>query len=797
MKRTLLASALLLAFSEGALAAPEPVWVEPENIDVINPVAKEGVDNTQNVHINNGNGTYYAAYSKNKETEVVNKGNIWVDVTGFPKKQLAGVFVTGVGAKGTNAGAIYVNGSLRDKVKGIKVNDGGTGINEGLIYVKNGSGMYDQRDGAAVTMINKGTIVTDGSQAYGIVYNGWNTSKVLTEASSVIIAKNGSKGVYIANEFNGMGSNGYGKTFSNEGLIQVEDASTGIYSKVTQNQITNNGRIEVTSEKGVGVNLASGADQTFTNKADAVMVTQGVAVKSQGKGNKVTNEGVIESTSETQAALYFSASANQSFSNTGTLVSAGTAVDASKSVDFTLALEGNSHIQGVLNLKSDATINVTDLVSTDEVLDLQNNELQTLNVKNSRIGFGGEGALQITNLGAEGDTASVALTDSRTLVVTNSTGALKVESDHLAESGALVSVENAANDVTVSFDGAVTDNVTTNLNEIKDLVAQQVQVEGAGSTTIFEEGMFNSGFSVAEDGTVIFNGPNRVMQSTLELATAAPLALNRILMNNVRKRLGDIRTTEGTSGAWARYDGGRLSGSSGLENDFNTIQVGVDTQPTADPVRFGLAFSYTTSDTDYARGSADMDAYSLAGYGVWFGERGQFVDVVARMATAKTDMVVDGNKKGSMDNVALSLSGEFGWRFDVANQFYVEPQIEGTYTYVEADNIELSDGSAYKIDAVDSFLGRAGVAFGMNCPNNKGNVYVHVSAVHEFLGDAAISGANGGVYKLDGKDTWVEYGLGANFNLTKSTYVWADVERTSGGVLDEDYRGTLGVRMAF
>lgn len=82
-----------------------------------------------------------------------------------------------------------------------------------------------------------------------------------------------------------------------------------------------------------------------------------------------------------------------------------------------------------------------------------------------------------------------------------------------------------------------------------------------------------------------------------------------------------------------------------------------------------------------------MDAYSLAGYGLWLGDNGQFVDVVARMATTKTDMTVDGTKKGEMDNVALSLSGEFGWRFDVMNNFFVEPQIEGTYTYVESDNL--------------------------------------------------------------------------------------------------------------
>ena len=330
----------------------------------------------------------------------------------------------------------------------------------------------------------------------------------------------------------------------------------------------------------------------------------------------------------------------------------------------------------------------------------------------------------------------------------------------------------------------------------KKLMGNVTGKDVAVSTNV-AEGMYNPAFGVDSKGNTHTASVNTLMESSLELASAAPLALNRILMNDVRKRLGDIRSAEGTSGAWARYDGGRLSGSNGLENDFHTIQVGVDTQPTANPVRFGVALSYTTSDSDYARGSADMDAYSLAGYGLWLGDNGQFVDVVARLASAKTDMTVDGNKKGSMDNVALSLSGEFGWRFDVANNFFVEPQVEATYTYVDADQLTLSDGSNYEYDAVDSFLGRAGVAFGMKCPNNKGNVYARVSAVHEFLGDKAVTGGNSTAYKLDGKDTWVEYGLGANFNVTPNTYLWADVERTSGGALDEDYRATLGVRYAW
>ena len=349
----------------------------------------------------------------------------------------------------------------------------------------------------------------------------------------------------------------------------------------------------------------------------------------------------------------------------------------------------------------------------------------------------------------------------------------------------------------------------TNTDMSKELTADEVKAEQAkkllgnviakdvDKQVVVDEGMYNGAFSVTNNGSTINHGPNSVMQSTLELATVTPLALNRILTNDVHKRMGDIRSMNGTSGAWARYDGGSLSSQSGLDNDFHTIQVGIDTVPTLDAPRFGVAFSYTKSDADYKRGSADMDVYSLAAYGLWMNDNGQFVDVVARLGSAKTDMTVDGDKKGSMDNIVTALSGEFGWRFNLVKSVYIEPQVELAYTHVDADDLSLSNGSTYRFDNANSLMGRAGFALGLQCPENGNTVYLRMSAVHEFLGDNAVTGGNGTVYEVDGKDTWVEYGLGANFNLNDATYLWADLERTTGGALDEDWRATLGVRYAF
>lgn len=335
---------------------------------------------------------------------------------------------------------------------------------------------------------------------------------------------------------------------------------------------------------------------------------------------------------------------------------------------------------------------------------------------------------------------------------------------------------------------------SVNVEEVKKMV-DRIVGQVADKSAAVNEGAYNGAISVDNQGNVTIT-TNSLMEDTLTLGGSSLLSLNRILMNDVRKRMGDVRAMEGTTGAWARYDGGRLS-ATGLQNDFNTIQVGADTLVPNTNWRVGLAASYTKGDNDFRRGSADLDAYMLTGYGLWMADNGMFADVVARLAKAENDMTVDGGAKaGKLDNRAYSLSGEFGWRFDLSNQYYVEPQAELTYTYVDSEDLDL--GSAqYKFDTMTSLLGRVGVATGIKCPNNKGDLYFRVSAVHEFDGDAKITGANGTSLTQDGKDTWVEYGIGGNFNLTPTTYFWADLERTAGATLETDWRATFGVRHAF
>lgn len=361
----------------------------------------------------------------------------------------------------------------------------------------------------------------------------------------------------------------------------------------------------------------------------------------------------------------------------------------------------------------------------------------------------------------------------------------------------------------ITGSGSVNDDVAGDLNELAsmitvddktgaevlkntDLKLESGDVFGETTGTINEEGKL-------EDVKTCVNMNN---VRIAEFAMRTPMQIARIESNDLRKRMGDIRSSEGVTGVWARYDGGRFSGGE-FENKFNKVQVGADTALAAYSSRLGLSFSYTQGDADMSGMSgisADTDAYSLAAYGMWFGEAGQFADVIGRVGTVDTDLATR-TYKTNYDQLMLSLSGEFGWRFDLTDTFYAEPSAELTYTRVDGETFK-ANGNTLGIDDYDSMVGRIGATAGLNCSQGRGGVYARFGVAHEFMGDGRFTAVNAAgtaadPIEVDGKDTWVEYAVGANFNITKQTYVWADLERTSGAEVDEDWRATIGVRHAF
>lgn len=510
----------------------------------------------------------------------------------------------------------------------------------------------------------------------------------------------------------------------------------------------------------------------------------GVEVSGQFLNNKATDGGAIYNaglaegdTNDTSGGKMTIADSvftgNAASGNGGAIYNAGTLILEGTNVFSGNTAEGEGadiYNVGTLTINGDTTM-AGGLVSSAEEASVEVNEA-TLSVG---------GTTEIGTLTGSGATLNVTSTE------------VSVTGNEIA-------------DLAVTASGNVNDSLGGGQNAATALIDK---VQGTGNVAKVElaeglvAGSLTADVVTGDNGEVqlsgVKEGTNSVQKATIEMAAAAPMMMSRILMNDVRKRLGDIRASEGTHGAWARYDGGKMSNDADFENKFNTIQVGVDTAAFSDSTRFGVAFSYTKGDSEFGRGESDMDAFSLAAYGTWMADNGMFADVIARVATVDNDLTVDGGLSAKSDNRLYSLSGEFGWRLPVNDKFFVEPQAELTYTYVNSDSFMLGNAN-YNVDSTDSLVARIGFVAGLKCPENKGDVYVRVSGVHEFLGDSSVTASMNGMSRTtetNGKDTWVEFGIGGQYNINKNTYVYADVERTAGGELDTDWRANVGVRYAF
>lgn len=315
----------------------------------------------------------------------------------------------------------------------------------------------------------------------------------------------------------------------------------------------------------------------------------------------------------------------------------------------------------------------------------------------------------------------------------------------------------------------------------------------------FEEGRLAGAVEASrkDDGSfTVVQKPNEKIEAVKTLSVLSALQW-RHDMNDLMKRMGELRTSPEGIGGWARVYGSEQA-HDGIDMKNASVQVGADAD-VGMGWKAGAAFSYTDGSSDMTAGSADHKAYGLAAYGTWLGEGGHFVDLIAKVSRLETDYGIKGTS-GSFENNAFSLSAEYGRHFELAGGAFVEPQVEVTWGRIMGDDFLNSEGVRIEQDDIDSLIGRMGVRAGFNFPKDKGLVYARASVLHDFKGESdavASLGAKSVRMSDDIGGTWGEFGVGANFRLTPDTYTYVDLERTTGGEVSEKWRWNVGVRHVF
>ena len=273
----------------------------------------------------------------------------------------------------------------------------------------------------------------------------------------------------------------------------------------------------------------------------------------------------------------------------------------------------------------------------------------------------------------------------------------------------------------------------------------------------------------------------------------------RAHMNDMNKRMGELRMANGEAGVWTRMVRGE-SEYEGAKMQYNQYQLGYDEKLSVDKRwTVGAAVTFAEGDGSYGQGSTEDKSTAFAIYGSKLNNDGTFVDLIARYAHLESDMEDGKYGNGDYSTNGMSVSAEFGKRIQQGNGLWVEPQVELTYGTVDSANFKLDKGYNAHFDSMDSFIARVGLSVGKDI--KQGNVYARASYLYDFDGETTslITNQNGigTPTPEDFGGGWWEVGVGANINLSKATYIYADVEKTFGGEVDTNWQWNLGVRYSF
>lgn len=376
--------------------------------------------------------------------------------------------------------------------------------------------------------------------------------------------------------------------------------------------------------------------------------------------------------------------------------------------------------------------------------------------------------------------------------------------------GEVSNTDGSTPSMTVKYTGITADDLSDVAADMKSLADQTIKVgeDGTGTQDAVDQtfnveegnirGAVTSGYDA--DGNLSTHQAKNAKLTDYGALNSMTFVQWRNEINHLTKRLGDIRASESSIGAWARVYGGesQWKSNSEIEMDHTTIQVGADYRINNHWI-VGGAFSYTDSDADLVKGQAKGDSYSLAAYATYMADGGSYLDLIARYGYLDNEMT-SGNMSVDTQSNAFSLSVETGHMFRIMEQAYIEPQIEVTYGFISGDDATASNGVRLDQDDFQSLITRVGVRTGFEFPEKAGTIYAMLSYSYDFLGDADGTASQGGLREALNEDLgggWVSYGIGAQFKLGDNAFAYGELERTSGGEIDNPYLFNVGFRWNF
>lgn len=321
-------------------------------------------------------------------------------------------------------------------------------------------------------------------------------------------------------------------------------------------------------------------------------------------------------------------------------------------------------------------------------------------------------------------------------------------------------------------------------------------------------------------------------KATTSIAPTLNAMLHLATSNNLNQRMGELRNNPHTQGVWTRIFNGEMTSRLGLgfKSNYTSFQAGYDYKlgNTNFSDYLGVALSYTFAipsiqssiayDNQFREISKPFShSTAISLYNSYIQDNGWYNDTIAKLEYIQSlfDVInLNRNSKLStkLGNVGLGISDEFGYRFKIGNEWYIQPQMEfGVSWLSQGESKQSYEGSFEFLKtsiAPTLFIKhRIGSSFGYNltrfihAKNTHLSFYLGLFYEYDYIcgGDMLISTTNLSSTQDSPPrfDQHLLFDFGTNIQVHESVRVYLDFEKSFFGKTTKDYQISLGVRYSF
>ncbi|EFO0221000.1 autotransporter outer membrane beta-barrel domain-containing protein [Escherichia coli] len=279
-------------------------------------------------------------------------------------------------------------------------------------------------------------------------------------------------------------------------------------------------------------------------------------------------------------------------------------------------------------------------------------------------------------------------------------------------------------------------------------------------------------------------------------------------VNNLNKRMGDLRDTNGDAGAWARIMSGAGSADGGYSDNYTHVQVGFDKKHELDGVDLftGVTMTYTDSSADSHAFSGKTKSVGGGLYASALFESGAYIDLIGKYIHHNNDYT--GNFAGlgtkHYNTHSWYAGAETGYRYHLTEDTFIEPQAELVYGAVSGKTFRWKDGDmdlSMKNRDFSPLIGRTGIELGKTFSGKDWSVTARAGTSWQFdllnNGETVLRDASGEKQIKGEKDSRMLFNVGMNAQIKDNMRFGLEFEKSAFGKYNVDNAVNANFRYMF